>query len=203
MSYLTQRMSRHLSLLLALAALCGAPQRAFAADVVTSWSSLAPGNAGENFDPHTTTLMHAAMHDALNAITPRYARWSPATPGEPSATDAAPEAAVAAAAHAVLMSMQPENAASADAALTAALAAVPEGPRKAAGVALGKAIAAATLAHRARAGESRVGRFSQSNKAGHWRATPPQPRRPAAVCAVSDFQRRCAHAIFRCRARRS
>ncbi len=173
MSYLTQRMSRHLALLLALIALCGAPQRALAADVVTSWSSLAAGNAGENFDPHTTTLMHAAMHDALNAITPRYVRWTPGTPGEPSAADAAPEAAVAAAAHAVLISMQPENTASADAALTAALAAVPEGPRKAAGVALGKAVGTATLAQRAGAGDIPVKPFTQSKRAGHWRATPP------------------------------
>jgi len=86
--------------------------------------------------------MHAAMHDALNAITPRYARWTAAAPDEPPAADAAPEAAVAAAAHGVLVGLQPDQTAPAvtgfAVALTTALAAVPDGARKAAGVALGK-----------------------------------------------------------------
>lgn len=169
----TQHLFRHVALLLALTPLCGAPQPVLAADAVTTWSLLVVGKAIGAFDPHTATLMHAAMHDALNAITPRYARWTAAAPDEPPAADAAPEAAVAAAAHAVLMDVQPEKTAPIVTALTAALAAVPDGPRKAAGVALGKAIATATLAHRARAGEPPVQPFTQSNEPGYWRATAP------------------------------
>lgn len=166
----TQHLFRHVALLLALTPLCGAPQPVSAADAVTTWSRLVSDN---DFDPHTATLMHAAMHDALNAIAPRYARWTAAAPDEPPAAAAAPEAAVAAAAHAVLMDAQPEETAPIVTALTAALAAVPDGPRKAAGVALGKAIATATLAHRAGAGDAPVQPFTQSNELGHWRATPP------------------------------
>ena len=187
---ITQHLSRHVALLLALATLCGAPQCVLAADAVTAWSLLVTSNAIGEFDPHATTLMHAAMHDALNAINPRYARWTAAAPDEPPAADVAPEAAVAAAAHDVLVGMQPEAAVAAaahhvlmgmqtaestpiEAALAAALAAVPDGPRKTAGIALGKAIAAATLAHDAGARDAPVILFTQSDEPGHWRATPP------------------------------
>lgn len=171
----THHLSRRVALLLALTTLYGAPQPSLAADAVTTWSLLALDNEIGDFQPHVATLMHAAMHDALNAITPRYARWTAAAPDEPRAADAAPEAAVAAAAHAVLMSVEPEDTEPIVTALTAALAAVPDGPRKAAGVALGKAIASATLAHRAGAGDVSVSPFTQSKEPGHWRATPPAP----------------------------
>lgn len=159
--------------LFALTALCGASQPVLAADAVTGWSELVCSQAIGEFDPFVATLMHAAMHDALNAINPRYARWTAATPHEPSAPNAAPEAAVAAAAYGVLMGMQPEKTAPIKASLAAALDAVPDSPRKAAGVALGKAIAAATLARRAADRDARATLFSQSNEPGHWRATPP------------------------------
>jgi hypothetical protein len=171
---LAQHLSRHVALLLALTALGGAPQRLLAADVVTIWSLLASNEALGEFHPHAATLMHAAMHDALNAIHPRYARWTPAAPDEPPAANAAPEAAVAAAAHAVLIGSELEESARIDTALTGALAAMPEGPRKAAGLALGKAIGAATLAHRASGGEVPIVPLTQSNQPGHWRATPPE-----------------------------
>ena len=191
--YLTRQGSGRISLLLALTTLCGAPQSALAADAVTTWSLVITKDAS-GFDPHFATLMHAAMHDALNAITPRYARWTAAAPGEPPAADAAPEAAVAAAAHGVLVGLQPDRTARAETARDAALAAVPDGPRKAAGVALGKAIAAATLAHRAADGEAPLTPYTQSNEPGHWRATPPDPRarppfarfRPFSGAAVLD-----------------
>ena len=162
-----------LGALFGLATLCGALQSAWAADAVTTWSRLVCSGASGDFDPHVALLMHAAMHDALNAITPRYARWTAASAGEPPAADAAPEAAVAAAAYGVLMGMQPDRTAPIKAALTTALAAVPDGPSKAAGIALGKAIAAATLAHRASDRDAPIRPFTQSDQPGHWRATPP------------------------------
>jgi PAP2 superfamily protein len=162
-----------LGLLFGFTTLCGALQSTWAADAVTTWTQLVCSGASGDFDPHVATLMHAAMHDALNAITPRYARWTAAAPNEPPAADAAPEAAVAAAAYDVLMGMQPDKTAPIKAALSAALAAVPDGPRKAAGVALGKAIAAATLARRAGDRDAPITPFSQSDEPGHWRATPP------------------------------
>jgi hypothetical protein len=159
---------------LGLATLFGAACPVLAADAVTTWSLLVLSDAVDDFDPFVATPMHAAMHDALNAISPRYARWTAAAPGEPPAADASPEAAVAASAYGVLMGMKPQKTAPIVTTYNAALAAVPDGPRKAAGVALGKAIAAATLAHRAGDRDAPVSRFTQSDKPGHWRATPPQ-----------------------------
>jgi hypothetical protein len=170
--YLTQHLSRRVALLLTLTTLCSAAPPVLAADAVTTWSLLVSGGAIGDFDPHAATLMHAAMHDALNAISPRYARWIASAPDEPPAAGAAPEAAVAAAAHGVLMGMQPEKTAPIVSALTDALAAVPEGPRKTAGVALGQAVAAATLAHYT-GQDVPIIPFTQSNEPGHWRATPP------------------------------
>jgi hypothetical protein len=52
----------------------------------------------------TLAIAHAAMHDALNAIVPRYA---PYTPGLAAAPQAAADAAVAAAARDVLVAQLP------------------------------------------------------------------------------------------------
>jgi hypothetical protein len=71
-----RQVSRRLARLLTAAALLGAGQAATAADAVTSWSSLICSQAIGDFDPFVSALMHAAMHDALNAIDPRYARWT-------------------------------------------------------------------------------------------------------------------------------
>jgi vanadium-dependent haloperoxidase-like protein len=160
--------------LLALGTLLGALHGARAADAVTTWSSLVVGQATGDFDPFVSALMHAAMHDALNAIKPRYARWTAPAADEPPAAGAAPEAAIAAAAYEVLMGMQPEKTATIKSTFAAALASVPDGPAKEAGLALGKAIAAATLAHRAADRGVHGTRFTQSNAPGHWRVTPPE-----------------------------
>ena len=172
MLQLSRRLAR-LAALMALVAPCIGLRPALAADAVTTWSSLVCSEAIGDFDPHVAMLMHAAMHDALNAIDPRYARWTAPTPREPPAADASPEAAVAAAAYNVLMGVQPEKTAPIKAAFAAALAAVPDGQSKTAGVALGRAIAAATLTHRAADRDAPVAAFTQSDEPGHWRATPP------------------------------
>jgi hypothetical protein len=168
-----RRVSLWLARLLTLAALLGAVQAATAADAVTRWSSLICSQAIGDFDPFVSVLMHVAMHDALNAIDPRYARWTAPAHDEPPAAGAAPEAAVAAAAYHVLMGLQPDKTAPIESAYAAALASMPDGPSKRAGLVLGKAVAAATLARRAADRDVRGTAFSQSNEPGRWRATPP------------------------------
>jgi hypothetical protein len=98
-------------------------------------------------------MMHAAVHDALNAIERRsqpYALTSYAPAG------ASPEAAVAAAAHDVLLVVFPQlpsnlgltPAAATDlveAAYASALAAIPDSPAKVQGILIGQAAAAAIL----------------------------------------------------------
>jgi hypothetical protein len=105
-------------------------------------------------------MMHIAIHDALNAIDRRY---QPHTYSQKADPGTSPDAAVAAAAHDVLVplikQLPPEvlpkpdcignGVASVEAAYTAALAAIPDTLAKKQGVALGQATAAAILTARA------------------------------------------------------
>jgi hypothetical protein len=110
------------------------------------------------------------MHDALNAIDRRF---------EPYAYDgaaprgASPEAAVAAAAHDVLVARIPNQKKALDAALASALAAIPDDRAKADGVATGRAAAAAILARRADDGSDVVRPYKPGAGLGVWRPTPP------------------------------
>ena len=88
--------------------------------------------------------MQIAIHDALNAIDPRYKPYAFAG----SAPGASTAAAVAAAAHDTLVELVPQAAASVDTEYDAALASIPEGAAKDAGIATGQAAAAAILARR-------------------------------------------------------
>jgi PAP2 superfamily len=90
-------------------------------------------------------ILHAAIHDALNAIDRRF---EPYTSGLALAPDASVDAAVAAAAHDVLITLVPEQAALINAAYEHALASVPDGAARTSGIATGKAAARAMLARR-------------------------------------------------------
>lgn len=90
------------------------------------------------------TMMHIAIHDALNAIRPVFEQYT-FTGCQP---DAHPAAAVAQAAHDVLIEVFPTLKDGIDDQLKGTLAAIPEGKGKESGVALGKASAAAILAAR-------------------------------------------------------
>lgn len=90
-------------------------------------------------------MTHLAIYDAVVAITgcgEPYA-VSPTAPADTSV-----EAAVSAAAHRVLVAQVPAQAAAFDAAYVAALAAIPDGPAKTDGMALGEIVAAGMLALR-------------------------------------------------------
>ncbi len=93
----------------------------------------------------TFSIMHASIHDALNAIERRYAAY---TPGLKPAPRASADAAVAAAARQVLVQLIPDQAALVEGAYVRALESVREGPAKRAGIATGQAAALATLARR-------------------------------------------------------
>ena len=90
-------------------------------------------------------MMHAAIHDALNAIRHRY---EPYTPGLLTMPGASPEAAVAAAARDVLLAFIPTQQPLIDAAYTEALAAIPDHARKNNGLFLGRAAAASIIERR-------------------------------------------------------
>jgi hypothetical protein len=115
-------------------------------------------------------MAHVAMHDALNTIDRRYA---PYAYDAVAPRGASPEAAVAAAAHDVLIVRIPNQKASLDAALASALAAIPDGRAKIDGVATGRMAAAAILARRADDGSDVVRIYKPGAALGVWRPTPP------------------------------
>ena len=130
-------------------------------------------------------MMHIAIHDALNAIDRRSRPYTFDRQAEPGAS---PEAAVAAAARDVLVPLLGQlplelvsqscidaGVASVEADYTAALAALPNDPAKAQGIAVGQAAAAAILA--LRAADGAVGPFlnfncPQDTDPGEYQCTP-------------------------------
>ena len=141
-------------------------------DAVTTWSLVADqyGRGGVNW--RTIAIMHMAMHDGFNAARPTYARWYPPAAGEPPGAGADPAAAMAAAAHASLMLLHPDRRVATDRVLSRALAAIPDGPAKDAGVRLGAAIGAATAHRRDNDGAAQVRFFPVSDQTGRWHPTP-------------------------------
>ena len=132
-------------------------------------------------------MAHVAIHDALNAID-RRAR--PYIAGLPRQSGASPQAAVAAAAHGVLVAeldaipppFPPEcsvnGVASADADYTAALAAIADGQAKTLGIQLGQAAAAAIVARRTGDGSATQvtdDTYPEGTSPGEYRFTPGTP----------------------------
>lgn len=124
---------------------------------------------------HTIAMVAIAIHDALNAIEPRYRRWAPRGRGEPRAAGASPLAAMSMAAFSVLARrhIASTRSAEAEALLQEALARVPSASGRSAGVALGSAIGTATLDRAGPSPEKRA--FPVSDAEGRWRPTPPLP----------------------------
>lgn len=140
---------------------------------VCRWSLAADRLGRGSANWRTMALMHIAMHDALNAAEPRFARWTPATPEEPAPGDASPPIAMAAAAYQVLLARHQENAAEeADALFRAALAAEPPGPAVDAGIRLGAAIGLAVVA-RYSVPVALPRPFPEGRSEGQWRPTLP------------------------------
>jgi hypothetical protein len=166
-----------------------------ASGTVTYWNAvageaaLAAGLAPVDNPLHESrmyAMVHLAVHDALNAIEPRYRPY--AYDGDaPAGTSV--DAAVAAAARTVLLAAlgqltAPFDAGSGagiavvEAAYAHALAAVPDGSAEADGVAVGTAAAQAVLATRAGDGSDTpllVFDHPQGTRPGEWRFTPDRP----------------------------
>ena len=130
-------------------------------------------------------MVHAAVHDAVNAVD---RRSRPYVFDAQASSPASADAAVAAAAHDVLISViaglpeSPECVANGitytNTTYATALAAIPDGPTKSAGVGLGQAAAAAIIARRAndRSDAPWVDPgYPQGTEPGEWRFTPDGP----------------------------
>ena len=114
-------------------------------------------------------MMHLAMHDALNSITPVYQRY--AYRGERTAAD--PTAAAAQAAYEVLVAQYPDVKPRLDAELAAWLERVSNSTPRTRGIELGKAAAAEMLALRQGDGFDAQGNYTFRSGAGQYQTTPP------------------------------
>jgi hypothetical protein len=151
---------------------------------VTAWTMLGDSLARSQANWRTMAILHVAMHDALNAATPRYARFLPAATDEPAVDGADPAVALAAAAFQVLLARHPEEALQAEAIFRAALraAAAPDAAAEA-GIRLGAAIGLGTVA-RLTLISPMTERFPTSEVPGRWRPTPPFLQ----IALVADFR---------------
>jgi hypothetical protein len=145
------------------------------ADAVIDWNVIAMNAASAAAknpveQSRIFAMAHAAMHDALNGIERRN---KPYALNRRTEGNASPDAAVAAAAHDVLIAQLPTQQTSLDAAYAAALARIPDGPAKAKGIVVGQAAAAAILAMRWGDGSAAAMPYTPGTGPGTWQPTPP------------------------------
>ncbi|MEO6549931.1 MAG: phosphatase PAP2 family protein [Ferruginibacter sp.] len=116
-------------------------------------------------------MVNVAMHDALNNIAKKYHTY--ALTGA-TVQDASPDAAVAQAAHDVLVNLAPAQQAFADSILNISLGPIATGSLKDKGIELGKAAAAAMIAKRITDGASTAQyAIVQGTMPGQYQSTPP------------------------------
>jgi len=133
-------------------------------NAVSTWNEIASatvnvpgaatGTAEEQRPNYAADLatVHVAIYDALMAIVGTHQPYAIIPPS--AAADASQESAVASAAYRVLLGLFPARTAQYQAAYDAYIAAIPDGPAKTKGIAIGAEAAAGTLALRANDGRS-------------------------------------------------
>lgn len=146
-------------------------------DTVIRWNQVlvtalgTPGaNPGTVFVTRPLAVVHVAMFDAANSFDRRYHAY--ATQVSPP-VGASADAAVAQAAHDVLVALMPSQQAAFDAALATSLAGLPDEARRD-GIAVGAEVARATLELRSGDGWSRpFAPLELPSLPGYWLPTPP------------------------------
>jgi hypothetical protein len=146
---LNRRFGSAFTLGLALAAIAGVPT-ASAADMVTDWGAKAVAIGAEKQLPNARytrglAMVHVAMFEAVNAIDRRYRPYRLDLSGDKLASQ---DAAAAAAAHAVLGHLFPDEKAKLDQELQTSLAPIKDADAKSKGIELGKTAAAGIIALR-------------------------------------------------------
>jgi hypothetical protein len=137
-------------------------------DVITDWNAKAEAISIEKRilpppNARGMAILHVAMFEAVNAIDRRYASYRPKLKADGTVSK---EAAAAAAAHAVLASLHPDQQAALDSTLKASLAAIADGEAKIKGIEFGKRTAAAVLALRTNDGAAAPESYRPHTSAG-------------------------------------
>ncbi|GLW33002.1 vanadium-dependent haloperoxidase [Actinoplanes regularis] len=125
-----------------------------------------PATAARSF-----AMVQGAVYDAVNAVAG--VPYQPYLTAPKARRAYSADAAVAAAASEVLLSLFPEQAATVRAQYDAALAAIPDGWAERGGVAVGRQAAAAMIAARVGDGAFGSATWNVSTAPGQWRPTPP------------------------------
>jgi membrane-associated phospholipid phosphatase len=151
------------------------------ADVVTDWNLttvqvVAAAGLNPQRQHRAAAMVHAAVHDAVNSVAPRYHVY--AVRIRPSG-DASMEAAAAQAAYGVLIRLLPSQAATLDAARSSSLSSIPDGPVKEEGLAVGEAVAARIVTLRSTDGSGVDGTYTFGSGPGEYQPTPPTFGSPA------------------------
>ena len=147
------------------------------ADVVIDWNqtantSLAAGGVRFNLQTRALAIMHAAMFDSVNAIDRQYTPYAI----DISSPGASPDAAAAAAAHLVMVTLVPSQQANLDAAYAASLAQIPDGAAKSDGITLGETVALALLSLRSTDDLTFLAPYTPGIGPGAWQPTAPDFR---------------------------
>ena len=132
-----------------------------------------PGAQPKSVHPtHSFALLHAAIYDAVNAIDGTHRPYLVDLPtASPTASQ---DAAAAAAAHAVLVTLYPNFQALLDAQLQQSLAPIPEGVEKAEGLSIGQTVADQILALRSGDGSTAPPiPYVFGDAPGEYQSTPP------------------------------
>jgi len=146
-------------------------------DVILQWNETALAAMGgvsyqhSHYGAYVNVMMHLAMHNALNAIEPKYETYN----FEYTDENADPVAAASQAAHAVLSALIPDAQELIDARLNHILSAMPESASKSRGLQLGNLAGGALMTIRQNddPGANPVGPIAPSTVPGVYQAVPP------------------------------
>jgi hypothetical protein len=138
------------------------------ADIIMDWNAKADTLAIEKqllnaANSRGQAMLHIAMFEAVNAIDRRYAPYKLKLTADKNVSR---EAAAAAAAYDVLLTLHPDKKADLDATLAASLAGIAENEAKAKGIELGKQAAAGIIALRANDGSNTPEDYRPATAAG-------------------------------------
>ncbi|MCW5551601.1 MAG: vanadium-dependent haloperoxidase [Verrucomicrobiae bacterium] len=167
------KIQRLVSTLLTLAALT--TPMTVKADEVTDWNQImqttvASGNA--NVQARSGAIVQLAVFEAVNSIIGDYEPYLGTITAPPGAS---PDAATIAAAHRTLVTLFSGSAGNLNTLRESALAAIPAGPAKEDGIAVGEVAAAAMLLLRANDGAAQAGTtpYTPGTNPGDWQPAPP------------------------------
>jgi membrane-associated phospholipid phosphatase len=152
------------------------------ADVVTDWNVITVQAAAASGllaqrQQRILAMVHVAVHDAVNSVAPHYKRYAVRVP---RAAHASIDAAAIQAAYGVLVRLLPSQTASLEASRSTSLSTIPDGRAKAAGVAVGDAVANRIVLLRSMDGSDVDGTYTFGSGPGEYQATPPAFANPAA-----------------------